>query len=215
MYIHLPEPFPCPLGQRSGNVVPSSGGLVPEHDYDDVAMEEDNIEGEVKMRARSKLTPPVESTYSIIGEDSTLIPVADSDDHYSHLREGAESKIQEEGEEKGDELTYSSLASPGGPPSKTTSVNDAYSTVTDLERPRSLRKDVPPSLPVRPKTTYDRVKGCGSVSSPASPLFSEEETVSKKKLNIIMEQLRRLQVREREREKGEREYAYMVLYLIS
>ena len=162
---------------------------MPEHDYDDVAMEEENTEEEVKMRERSKLTPPVESTYSIIGEDSELIPVVDCDDHYSHLREGAESKIREQGEDRGDDMTYSSLASPGGPP-----------RASDLEGHTSLRKDVPPFFPVRPRTTYDRVKGRSSVSSP-SPIFSEEETVSRKKLDIIMEQLRRLQVRERERER--------------
>ena len=167
--------------------MPSSGGLVPEHDYDDVAMEEEMSKetDEVQLRKRSKLTPPVESTYSIIGEEVVVAPPPANDDQYSHLHSRTV-----DGEERGGEIAYSSLSSPD-PPSKSISADNSYSSVSDRKPLR--RGDNPPSLPVRPRTTYDRVKGRPSLSSP-SPVQADEEVVSKQKFDIIMGQLRKIQV---------------------
>ena len=159
---------------------------MPEHDYDDVALEEEESnEGQVTMRQRSNLTPPVESTYSIIGEDQIIL--TETDEHYSHLRERSEHKTREtEGKGGEDPIGYSSLSSP----SKSNSAPDSnYSTLSDMDRPviKLSQRDKPPKCPDRPKTTYDRVKGRSSLSA-------DEETVSRKKFDIIMEQLRKVQV---------------------
>lgn len=198
-------------------MVPSSGGLAPDHDYDDVAMEEEgkNEENEdVQLRKRSKLTPPVESTYSIIGEDIGGLPKADgTSGFYSRLRDQARSRIlSSERGEGGDEdmgeegvASYSSLASPDPAHIKGIHPESTYSMVIESgDRSPVMPKagfhgNKPPSLPARPKTTYDRSNKGGaraSLSSP-SPTLQGEDSVSKKKFDIIMEQLRKIQVRER------------------
>lgn len=188
-------------GQRSGNIVPTSSGFVPEHDYDDVP--EESVEGDgsgegVPLRHRSKLTPPIESTYSVVGEDSpTPNPIIE--DHYSHLRDQPEIKMGEgDGEGIVEKESYSFISTPDPIKEVTTVTESEYSVVSD-NKISKYRKNPPPALPARPKTTYARYNsgkdGRDRVNIPSpGPMLSEvEETVSKIKFNLIMEQLRKVQ----------------------
>ncbi len=183
----VPLSFSLLVGHRSGNVVPTSGNLLPEHDYDDVAFEEEesNKEGQVKLRHLSKLTPPVESTYSIIGEDQIIFTEPD-DEQYSHLH-GVDTKVESTSTE--DPIGYSLLSGP-----LKTTINDSnYSTLSDVsDTPKP--SDKPPLFPDRPRTTYEQGMK-GHHSSLTSPRFTvDDDTVSRQKFDIIMEQLRKVQV---------------------
>ena len=151
------------------------------------------------MRHRSKLTPPIESTYSVVGEDiPTPNPIME--DHYSHLRDQTEIKMGEgDGEGIVEKESYSLIGTPDPIKKVTTVTESEYSVVTD-NKISKYRKNPPPALPARPKTTYARYnsgkdgKDRVNIPSPGLVLSEVEETVSKIKFNLIMEQLRKIQV---------------------
>lgn len=190
------------VGQRSGNVVPAVGMALPEHDYDDVPADEEEAaaeKGRKSTNVRSKLTPPIESTYSVLGEDASS---SIFEDNYSHLHD--RSVNHNVGSSvKGD--NYSLLCS-SDPPAE----NNAYSVVMDTTSPfdkqsneftRKPSKEAPPHLKSRPQTTYARLDKRPPMPLPkedigggASKEKNNEDVVSRAKLNIIMEQLRKVQV---------------------
>lgn len=183
--------------------------MIPDHDYDDVyndaepAQQADNTAPPISRR--SKLTPPVESTYSIVGEELTV--AGPEGDEYSHLRESVMRKSIDE-----NRTTYSTLFDSssdgnfGGDSDRGT-----YSMI--MESPKKvvppLRKapppggESPPPLP-RPRTTYvTRAERGSSSSSQHSPSVvvggagggaGGGEPVPRTKFNVVMEQLRKVKV---------------------
>lgn len=209
-------------GQHSGTVVPTMGGMLPDHDYEEVP-----LEGEEDMRERSPsshLTPPVESNYSIIMEEQQHLMERKREEEreggYSHLGddlsgsprdmpENAYSEVTAEGGGGGGEREVNKLRNALGQFS-TDDTEVAYSVVTDVvERPpaRGLpnRAALPRGAPARPHTTYGHrsipdksVTGAplpSSLPNHPLPLSAARETVSKAKFDLIMEQLRKVQVR--------------------
>lgn len=194
------------VGQRSGNVVPAVGMALPEHDYDDVPADEEEAaaeKGRKSNNVRSKLTPPIESTYSVLGEDASS---SIFEDNYSHLHDRPANQSTGSGV-KGD--SYSSIQSPD-PPAE----NNAYSVVMNTtssfdkqsnEFTRKTSKEALPHLKSRPQTTYARLDKRPPMPLPKDDIGggggggaikekNNEDIVSRTKFNIIMEQLRKVQV---------------------
>ena len=194
--------FRCYAGQRSGNIVPAAGvDLRPDHDYDDVYndVEPAQVDNAAPPRVRrSKLTPPVESTYSIVGEELT-VPGPEGDE-YSHLRESVMRKNINQERQQG---TYSSLfdssSSVGGDSEHATYsmiIESPKRTVPALRKAPPTGISSPPPLP-RPRTAYERVPRAdrGSSSSQNSPgLGGVGDSVPRAKFNVVMEQLRKVKV---------------------
>ena len=188
------------LGQRSGNVVPAVGMALPEHDYDDVPADEEEAAAEKSRKSgnvRSKLTPPIESTYSVLGEDASSSIL---EDNYSHLHDRPANQSIGSGV-KGDSL----ILSPDPPAD-----NNAYSVVMNTtsfdkqsnESTRKTSKEALPHLKSRPQTTYARLDKRPPMPLPKDDIGgggaikekNNEDVVSRTKFNIIMEQLRKVQV---------------------
>ena len=186
------------IGQRSGTIVPAVGMALPEHDYEDVPVEEDEdipqIEKRQSSKTRSKLTPPIESTYSVVGEDLPLTTTAGGvgTDYYSHLHDHKSSDQQQQNKIAVGR-SYSTLGGVGIMANTGGGADYDYTTVSTG---KPLLKDTPPPLKPRPVTTYARLhnKSFGAPPLPGEVKKNTEETVTKAKFNIIMEQLRKIQV---------------------
>ena len=154
---------------------------MPEHDYEDVPVEEDmgvaapETTPTRDKNPRSKLTPPVESMYSMIGSaDIGATPTprpysysSSQDDNYNRLHDTKRLSNEIPDEE-------------------------GYSTV-----PSDNKGLLPPPPPKpRPQTTYARLhnKGGAKSEAPKNDGRGGGETVSKVKFNVIMDQLRKVQV---------------------
>ena len=151
---------------------------MPEHDYEDVPVEEDVGVASPETTPtrdkdpRSKLTPPVESMYSMIGSDTGATPTprpysysSSQDDNYNRLHDTKRLSTDVQDEE-------------------------GYSTVPS-EGKGSLQ---PPLLKPRPQTTYARLHNKGGAKSEGPKIEGGDETVSKVKFNVVMDQLRKTQV---------------------
>ena len=190
------------VGQQSGTVVPMIGGMMPDHDYEDVPIEG---EEERERSPPSHLTPPVESTYSIIVEEQQHLMERNMEEEgeYSHLGDDS-SSTQESPQGFYDEVGVAGKEGRNRP--RSTPTEEGYSLVTELpHEPVARGKREPPALPRipsssrRPHTTYGRGVGDRPVGEPgpASPSTlpgAGKDTVSKVKFNVIMEQLRKVQV---------------------
>ena len=164
MYSHL-----MLIGQQSGTVVPMIGGMMPDHDYEDVP-----IEGEEdrERSPSSHLTPPVESTYSIIVEEQQHLMERNMEEEgeYSHLGDD-DSSTQESPQGLYDEVGVAGGGGQGGRNRpRSTPTEEGYSLVTEV--PASRGKREPPALPPvpsssrRPHTTYGHGRGVPA-SSPS------------------------------------------------
>lgn len=192
---------------------------MPDHDYEDVPIEG---EEEREHSPSSHLTPPVESTYSIIMEEQQHLMGQEGDGEYSRLRE-EDNGAQENLEAAYDEVTIGGGGGGGerggsgfggrgrGSRPSSTPSDEAYSVITDVPTSRTMPQE-PPALPHLPTnrrhTTYSHGRGLpskpigGLPESTLSTAVVGKDTVPKVKFNVIMDQLRKVQVlqmRERER----------------
>ena len=190
-----------PLGQRSGTIVPAVIGALPEHDYEDVPVEEEEgvagaettpptEPGLKERRTRSKLTPPIESMYSVAESGGNIMTTPTNprplsytstgrEDNYNRLHETKRASNLQLSEEE--EQQY------------------AYTTVPSSDKREGPIP--PPPLKPRPQTEYARLhsKGGGAGKSDGGGVARNEgggagDTVSKVKFNVVMEQLRKVQV---------------------